>query len=545
MIAFFFDPHSLRRRLLAVLFLALVIGGVTACAASTPAAAPTSAPASQATKPTAVPAAAAGTPKKGGIIKYGLSSDPAGLDPHIHNGAAPAFIKTMVYDTLTRYDDTGKVIPGLAASWQVPDDKTYIFTLREGVKWHDGSPFTADDVKYTLDRILDKKTGATRQADLGMISKVEVVDPKTVKLALSDANASLLAVLGRETVSILSKKFGEGGGDINVTMMGTGPFKYGNREKGVRLEVRRNADYWEADKIYLDGIDFIMYPDDRARVSALQSGAVDMIDYVPWRNFDELENTSTFKLYSTPTIVSALYMNTRKAPFDNVKARQAVASAVDPNAIAKAVFFGRAVSTTGGFLPVGAYSDGQTLPYKFDPAQAKKLLAEGGYKEGTEFVIVTTSTYSFLQQTAELVQQQLVAIGMKPKIESVDFTVFGQKFNKGEFDILTSSFSIDQPDPNYMTQLFAKGSLYGNRTGYVDAKYDDLLLKGRATLDQEKRIPIYRELNQYALQQLSIIPVVARAEGEAAATYVKGYRRLGPGLISNNNAALRYVWLDK
>ena len=270
-----------------------------------------------------------------------------------------------------------------------------------------------------------------------------------------------------------------------------------------------------------------------------------MIDYVPWRNFDELEKSNSFKMYTTPTIVSAIYMNTRKAPFDNVKARQAVASAIDPNAIAKAVFFGRAEPTTGGFLPVGPYAEGQTLPYKYDVTQAKKLLADAGYKEGSEFIIVTTSTYSFLQQTAELVQQQLIAIGMKPKIESVDFTVFGQRFNQGQFDILTSSFSIDQPDPNYMTQLFAKGSLYGNRTGYVDAKYDDLLLKGRATLEQDKRIPIYRELNQYALQQLSIIPVVARAEGEAAASYVKGYRRLGPGLISNNNAALRYVWLDK
>ncbi|MBI5303866.1 MAG: hypothetical protein HY868_17145 [Chloroflexi bacterium] len=526
-----------------VLLVALLLAFLLA-ACSTPAAQPSNAtPATSGAAPTT--SAASSAPKKGGIIKYGLSVDPAGLDPHIHNGAAPAFIKTMVYDTLTRYDETGKIIPGLAVSWQVPDNKTYVFTLRDGVKWHDGSPFSADDVKYTFDRILDKKNGATRQADLGMISKVEVVDPKTVKLTLSDSNASLLSVLGRETVSIVSKKFAESSGDVNVTMMGTGPFKYTNREKGVRIELRRNPDYWEADKIYLDGIDFIMYPDDRARVSAMQSGAVDIIDYVPWRNFDELENTAAFKMYATPTIISALYMNTRKPPFDNAKVRQAVASAVDPNAIAKAVFFGRASPTTGGFLPVGSYSEGQSLPYKFDVAQAKKLLAEGGYKEGTEFIIVTTSTYSFLQQTAELVQQQLVAIGMKPKIESVDFTVFGQKFNKGEFDILTSSFQIDQPDPNYMTQLFAKGSLYSNRTGYVDAKYDDLLLKGRATLTESERISIYRELNQYALQQLSIIPIVARAEGEAAATYVKGYRRLGPGLVSNNNAALRYVWLDK
>ena len=134
---------------------------------------------------------------------------------------------------------------------------------------------------------------------------------------------------------------------------------------------------------------------------------------------------------------------------------------------------------------------------------------------------------------------------MKVKLDSVDFATFGQKFNKGEFDILTSSFGLDQPDPNFLTQLFAKGSLYSNRTGYVDAKLDELLLKGRATSVQADRVPIYRELNQYALQQLPLVPLVLRQEGEASQSYVKGFQDYGAGMTSFTNGTLRFTWLNK
>jgi peptide/nickel transport system substrate-binding protein len=185
------------------------------------------------------------------------------------------------------------------------------------------------------------------------------------------------------------------------------------------------------------------------------------------------------------------------------------------------------------------------MPYKFDIEKAKALLAEAGYKADTEVTLVTTSTYDFLQQTAEIIQGQLAQIGIKAKIDSVDFTVFGQKFNKQEFNLLTSSFGIGIPDPNYMTQLFAKGSLYGNRTGYVDAKFDELLVKGRSSLVAAERTPIYRELNQLALTQLPILPIVIREEGEAGAKYVKGYVRYGAGTSGETNRSLLGVWLDK
>jgi peptide/nickel transport system substrate-binding protein len=225
--------------------------------------------------------------------------------------------------------------------------------------------------------------------------------------------------------------------------------------------------------------------------------------------------------------------------------RQAIAQAISPEAIAKAVFFGKAVPVTNGFLVPGtSFAEGQTMPYKYDLEKAKNLLAEAGYK-GEEITLVTTSTYDFLQQTAEIIQGQLTQIGMKVKIESVDFTVFGQRFNKQEFNILTSSFGIGIPDPNYMNQLFAKGSLYGNRTGYVDTKVDDLLVKGRSLLNDAERAPIYRELNQYMLTQLPIVPIVLREEGEAGAKYVKGYVRYGAGVSGETNRSLLTSWLDK
>ena len=165
------------------------------------------------------------------------------LDPHIHNGAAPAIVKNMLYDTLTRYNENRSTASGLAVSWENPDPKTYTFKLREGVKFHDGSTMTADDVKFSIERILDKKTRATRAADLGMISKVEVVDPLNVKFMLSDPNASLLSVLARETTAIMSKKWVEAGNDPQTKPNGTGAFKFVSWEKGVKITVVRNANY--------------------------------------------------------------------------------------------------------------------------------------------------------------------------------------------------------------------------------------------------------------------------------------------------------------
>lgn len=523
---------------LSALLLAII---VAACAA--PAGAP-QAPGNPPAAPNAVPTANTTQIKKGGVLKWGLSTDPTHLDPHIHNGAAPAIVKNMLYDTLTRYNDNRTTAPGLAVSWDNPDPKTYTFKLRDGVKFHDGSPLTGDDVKFSIERILDKKTGATRNADLAMVSKVEVIDPLTVKFTLSEPNTGLLSVLARETTAILSKKWVEAGNDPQTKPNGTGAFKFVSWEKGVKITVAKFADYWEKDKPYLDGIDFLPYPDDRARLSALQSGAVDAIDYVPWRNYEEVISNKSLTMFSNPQTISALYLNTKKAPFDNVKIRQAVAMAVDQNAIVKAVFFGNAVPANSGFLPPGAYGDGQTLPFKFDPDGAKKLLADAGYN-GQEITIVTAFDYSFLQQTAELTQAALQAIGMKVKLDSVDFATFGQKFNKGEFDILTSSFGLDQPDPNFLTQVLAKGSLYSNRTGYVDPKFDDLLLKGRSATTEADRVPIYRELNQYALQQLPLIPLVLRQEGEASQNYVKGFQDYGAGMTSYTNGTLRFTWMNK
>lgn len=491
-------------------------------------------------EPTVAPAG-----KTGGVLKYGLSSDPSGLDPQIHTGAAPAIIKTLVYDTLLRLAADGKPLPWLATSWESPDPKNYTFKLRSGVKWHDGTDFTADDVKFSFERIGKKETGATRFPDFSNIESVTAADPLTVKVTLKQPDASFLAVLADVTSSIVSKKFVEGGGDLKTKMMGTGAFSFVTRESGVKIDLKKNANFWIKGQPYLDGISFIMYPDDRARLSALQSGAVDFADYIPWRSYDELANSSTFSVYSKPATTSAIYFNTTKPPFDNVKLRQAVAEAVDPAAIAKAVFFGKAVPLTAGFLVPGTtYAEGQTMPYKFDVAKAKALVAESGYN-GQEIELVTTSTYDFLQQTAEIVQSELTAIGLKIKINSVDFTVFGQKFNGKQFNMLTSSFGAPIPDPNYLNQLFAKGSLYQNRTGFSDPKIDELLSKGRSTLVEADRLSAYRELNQYALTQLPIIPLVLREEGEAGAKYVKNYVRYGSGIAGETNRSLLTVWLDK
>ncbi|MBW1961683.1 MAG: hypothetical protein JRJ04_09525 [Deltaproteobacteria bacterium] len=212
--------------------------------------------------------------KRGGILRYGLSSEPPNLDPQKSTGTAAQVVKNAVYSGLLRYWKGYKIDPDLAKSWDISSDgKTYTFHLHENVYWHNGDKFSAEDVKFSLERIMDPKAGSSLKAELTqMIQKIEVVDDNTVKITLKATSPDFLHVLSVAYCKIVSKKFIESGGNPNKTLMGTGPFKFKEYTPTVSIKVVRNENYFKKGRPYLDGIDFIFYPDQTTRVTALRTG---------------------------------------------------------------------------------------------------------------------------------------------------------------------------------------------------------------------------------------------------------------------------------
>lgn len=487
-------------------------------------------------------------PKRGGILRYGLSSEPPNFDPHVSTGTAAQTVKNQIYNGLVRYWKGFEIVPDLAESWDISaDGTTYTFRLHQGVRFHDGSPFSAEDAAFSFARILDPKTGATLRKELELlIDKVIVVDPHTIRLQLKQPSPSLLPLLASPLVKMVSKSFVEKGGNLNKTLMGTGPFKFAEWQPTVSLKVVRNPDYFKKGLPYLDGITFIFYPDETARVTALRTGAVDLIDYVPWKQQAAVERNPNLKLHSDKEMLFMwLTFRTDKPPFDNPKVRQAIAWAVDRQAIVRAVFFGRGEIMTGGVTPKSfpTYASELEGTYGYDPEKAKQLLKEAGYPNGFKTRILSTFQYDMHERTGEIVQALLKEIGIEAELDLVDWPTDVKRFNAGEFEILVMGSAPSFRDGDFLTSYFHTGSAWSNRNRFSDAQIDALLDKARVTMDEKERKALYKEVEKRVLELSPAVFLCRREQAEATQKYVEGYTHI-PG-IYDSSLTLEVTWLNK
>ncbi len=231
----------------------------------------------------------AGAPKPGGTLKFALLRDPVGWEPHINQGVTTYSFMNNIYETLIRYSPKGVLEPGLAVRWETPDPATYLLHLRRNVKFHSGNPFSAEDVKYSLERILDPNTAATRSKEFSVMQSLTLVDPSTLRITLKRPDAPFLDLLASGEALIVDKKWAQSGGNFKQAASGTGPFKLGPFETGVRYTLLKNPDYWEQPYPYLNRIEFASIPKDEVRMQALQTGSVDMTEYIPWQFIKTLE----------------------------------------------------------------------------------------------------------------------------------------------------------------------------------------------------------------------------------------------------------------
>ena len=427
------------------------------------------------------PAALADNPKYGGELRYGIASSTVtvGVDPHVIQGDRTGWVLGQVCEGLLNYDQGLNPVPWLAKSWQIsPDGKTYTFELQQGVKFHNGREMMAKDVKFSLERIMDPKTGSRRRTNLAIIKSVQAPSNYQVVIELKNPFSPFLSYLVGVYGAIIPPE--SVGADGKITHpVGTGPFSFVEWVKNDRLVVKKFADYWIKGLPYVDSVVFKPLPDEAVRLTALRTGQVDITHSLPEKLLPKLSKDASenFKLSIQPgTAWRMLIMNTRKPPLDNITLRQAIEAAIDREEIMMA--------TTWGFGGVANQIWGEDSFWRMpgevrpnaDPAKAKELLKKAGYEKGIDLTLEVKPAFL---PFAEVVQDQLKRVGIRCKLMPVDWAALKPRMTNYEYNLAISGAGwYSDPDARYGRFYSTKGPANYFAGGYTNPKVEELLQKG-------------------------------------------------------------------
>lgn len=403
---------------------------------------------------TATPAPATG-PVPGGKFLYAMSFEPDSLDPH-KSGDAFTVCQFIGASLVARHPETGEYVPYLAESWtKAPDGLTYEFKLRKDVKFHDGTPLTAQDYAYTFMRAIDPATKSpTAGQTLVGLKSAEAVDDYTLRLNMAMPNSVLMDSLSNTCyLQPLPKAAVEKmGDDFGRNPVGAGPFKFKEWATGEKIVLERNPDFnWgpaftHGGAPYIETVEFRIIPEYATRVAALESGDVDLAD-VETKDVKRIEDLGKYRVYKSISPGSGIHveMNSTRPPFDDLRVRQALNYAVDRNAIVQAVSNGLGVPLYGPLTPstLGYWPGAEYVGYQYDPAKAKALLTEAGYKPNASGIMekdgkplaFTLLTYGTQGKTGEILQQQFKDIGVQVTLQNVEYGVLFQTLAGGDFDL--------------------------------------------------------------------------------------------------------------
>jgi len=444
---------------------------------------------------------------QGGTVTISIPAMPSGYAIVESAGLSDILATNVIAEGLTRWKkDALEVEPALATSWTPNNDATvWTFKLREGVTWHDGTPFTADDVKFTLDLIANKDVRAAAASQVAGLKSVEVSGPHEVRLLFARPFAGLPQMLAYR-MPILPKHALEGedpnqpSGYIRKPI-GTGPFLFSQAVSGQSWSVARNPNWWGG-KVGLDGVVFRVTPDANSTVAQLKTGETDVALIQPHQIAVLRGDTINIASVDQPSVYYVSLLN-NKAPFDEIAVRRALNYAVDKADIMKAVVGGYASLATGIIAPsVEGYSPDVAI-YKYDPEKAKAMLAAAGWqrvdgkfsKGGKPLHVELTTSTGVIggPQLAQIIQQEFNDIGVEATINMVDFRELWVGLFAGRFQASVEYLSL-QPSPDVTNALACGGSQ--NRFAYCDKKVDALLAEASATIDPAQRRAKYAEMQR-------------------------------------------------
>ncbi|HET7420839.1 MAG TPA: ABC transporter substrate-binding protein [Candidatus Dormibacteraeota bacterium] len=426
---------------------------------------------------------AAASPKAGGTATIALESELATLDPMNSSLLVEREVFYNMYDSLFTIDPSLTIKPGLVTQWDTSDPMNYKFTLRSGVKYHDGTPFNGASVKANIERY---QTGSNsrRKSDLRSVKSVEVSDDTHVIFHLAKPDATLLATLVDRAGMMLSMDaVTRGGANFSLAPMGagSGPFEFVEWKRNDHLTLKKNPSYWKPGLPYLDGLTYRAIPDVNAILSALKTGDIDIARIIAAKDVASVKADSSFIYKDVPAIgFNGFELNTGAAPFNDVAKRQAVATAIDRYAVLKDINFNIGVVGYGPIPPSSwAFDPTEKIYDHADAAKAKSLAT------GFTFTLKTTSD-PVNQQEAQLLQSELAQAGITMKIQTEEFAAYQQECANHQFEACFVGWSgrID-PDGNMYAWWHTGGSF--NDSVYSNAQVDGWLDDARTTADQAKR----------------------------------------------------------
>ncbi len=382
-------------------------------------------------------AAGADTPVRGGSMVVCQPAEPPGLDPTSNTAAAiDRVVYANIYEGLVKVNRKGEFVPGLSTGWDLSaDGKVYTFHLRKGVKFHNGEVFSAEVAKWNLERAMGEKTVNAHPEFFRGITKIETPDADTLVLTLKDVDALFIAHMAEGDAVMLPMKGYE---DAKSNPVGTGPFKFVKWVRGDSVTMARFDGYWNPALPYLDKVVFKFIGDASAQLAALKAGDIDVISSIAApESAMTLSKDNRFKVtFGTSTSEVIMSTNNKVKPFDNKKVRQAMAYAIDRQTVVDLVMFGYGTPIGSHWSPGTPYYKDLTGKFAYNPEKAKALLKEAGYPDGFSATIKLPAIYSYSKRAGEVIADMLGKVGIKLKVEIVEWGQWIERiFKKKEFEL--------------------------------------------------------------------------------------------------------------
>ena len=427
----------------------------------------------------------------GGSIIVGITNDLDSLDPHKAVAAGTREVLFNMFEGLVKPNSNGELIPAVAQDYKISEDGlTYTFTLRDGVKFHNGAIVTVDDVVYSIKRcagLLKMNDPEIKQISaLSVISTVTALDNKTIEVVLSEPNTELLAYL---TVAIIPENYEK----QETAPIGTGPFKFVSYEALGSLVMEKNQDYYGT-KPYLDQVTFKISADTNSAFMELQAGTIDIFPYLTQAQATQLTDQYNIEVGSS-NLVQALFLNNGVEPFNDIRVRQALCYGIDRQAIINFVAGGKGNIIGSNMFPnfKKYYAEELVNTYTYDVDKAKSLLAEAGYGDGFTFNIAVPSNYQFHVDTAQVIVEQLKLIGVTAKIQLVEWATWLDDVYAGRNYEATIIGLDSELVPSGILARYNSDSSK-NFVNYKNSEFDTIYQKAIATTDDNLKVEYYKQL---------------------------------------------------
>lgn len=442
----------------------------------------------------------------GGILRVGIGADLTSFDMSSYKSGVDLMLGALVFDRLVAFDkNMQNYIPQLATSWEKKDDLTWIFNLRKGVKFTDGTSFNAEAAKISLERTSKAIRG---QRFHGMISTVNILDDYKIEIKLKEPSASFFPNLTEATGSMFSptalEKYGE---EFFKNPVGTGMFKLEEWIPGQHVVLTRNEEYW-GPPAKLEKVIFVPIPNVASRVMAFKGGDLDVIENLPAHEAPSIEKDPNYKLMSVPQLRTVwIGFNCGDAILKDPKVREAIAHAIDRESIIKYVMENRVREANLGLLPPEIMKTDPPLSLNYDPALSKKLLAEAGYKGGLKLQLWTPEgRYVKDLEIAQVVQGQLQSVGIDVSITVMEWSSYLAALSRKEQQMFVLGWAVTKPPDSFFRACFHSEDT-SNWANYKVKEVDKMIDEAVKLSDEEEINQAYYELNKIIIENAVVFPI--------------------------------------